>query len=276
MLLFLFTAGIARAQQKELFVLHTSDTHSRIDPLEPTSSDTYRGMGGVARRSSYISEMRKQHPNLLILDCGDISQGTPYYNMFKGELEVKAMNLMGYDAMTIGNHEFDFGLENMERIFKMANFPVVCANYDFTATPLKDLVKPYVVLERDGLRIGIFGLSPQIEGLVQASKSEGVVFSDPAVAANKVAAVLKEKEDCDVIICLSHLGYDNSETPGRYSDNAVIPQLHYVDLVLGGHSHTYMKEPAVLKDADGKDVTLYHTGKNGAFVGTYQLTFAEK
>jgi len=268
---------MASAQQtKELFVLHTSDTHSRIEPLEKTSADRYRGMGGAARRSAYIKQMRQQHPDLLLFDCGDISQGTPYYNMFKGELEVKLMNHMGYDAMTIGNHEFDFGMENMLRIFQMADFPVVCSNYDFTGTILEGVVKPYIILKRNGVKVGVFGLSPQLAGLVQGSKSEGVVFNDPATVANEMASLLKNKKHCDVVICLSHLGYDYSEKPDQYSDNVVFPKTHGIDLVLGGHSHSYMEKPVILKDADGKDLTLFHTGKNGCFVGNYDLTFKKK
>ena len=275
-LMLLLTVSVASAQQKELYLLHTSDTHSRVESLETTSADRYRGMGGVARRTAYIKQMREQHPNLLLLDCGDISQGTPYYNMFKGELEVKAMNLMGYDAMTIGNHEFDFGLDNMARIFSMAEFPIVCANYDFKGTVLEKLVKPYVILKRDGLKIGIFGLSPELEGLVQASKCEGVVFKDPVATANEMVKILRDKQKCDVVICLSHLGYDYGDTPGQYSDNVVFTKTSGIDVVLGGHSHTYMEKPVYIKDAAGKSVTLFHTGKNGVFVGNYALTLNKK
>jgi len=272
----LLTVSVASAQQKELFVMHTSDTHSRIEPLEQNSADRNRGMGGVARRSAYIKQMRTQHPNLLLLDCGDISQGTPYYNMFKGELEIKAMNLMGYDAMTIGNHEFDFGLDNMARIFQMADFPVVCANYDFTGTVLEGLVKPYIVLKRGGIKVGIFGLSPEMEGLVRTANCEGVKFKDPATTANEMADLLRRKEKCAVVICLSHLGYDYDEKPGEYSDNIVFTKTHGIDLVLGGHSHTFMEKPVIIKDADGKDVTLNHTGRNGVYVGTYTITLNKK
>jgi len=275
-LMLLLTVSMAAAQQKELFVLHTSDTHSRIEPLEQNSADRNRGMGGVARRAAYIKQMRAQHPNLLLVDCGDISQGTPYYNMFKGELEVKAMNLMGYDAMTIGNHEFDFGLENMARIFSMANFPVVCSNYDFDGTVVEKWVKPYIILKRDGLKIGIFGLSPELEGLVQGTKCEGVEFKDPAETANKMVKILRDKKKCDVVICLSHLGYDYSEQPDKYSDNVVFTKTHGIDLVLGGHSHSYMEKPVYLKDAEGHMVTIFHTGKNGVYVGNYELTFEKK
>ena len=158
---------------KQLVILQTSDTHSRIEPISVNAADRYAGMGGTVRRATFIKEARKINPNLLLFDCGDISQGTPYYNLFQGEVEVKMMNLMGYDAMTIGNHEFDFGLENMARLFRMANFPVVCSNYDVTGTVLEGLVKPYTTFNRNGLKIGVFGLAPKMEGLVQPDKSEG-------------------------------------------------------------------------------------------------------
>lgn len=192
---------------KQLVILQTSDTHSRIEPISVNAADRYAGMGGTVRRATFIKEARKINPNLLLFDCGDISQGTPYYNLFQGEVEVKMMNLMGYDAMTIGNHEFDFGLENMARLFRMANFPVVCSNYDVTGTVLEGLVKPYTTFNRNGLKIGVFGLAPKMEGLVQADKCEGVVYNDPIEVAQKMADLLKNEEDCDVVICLSHLGY---------------------------------------------------------------------
>ena len=164
---------------KQLIILQTSDTHSRIEPISPEAADDYAGMGGAVRRSSFIKEIRSKHPDVLLFDCGDISQGTPYYNLFQGEVEIKMMNLMKYDAMTIGNHEFDFGLDNMARLFRMANFPVVCSNYDVTGTVLEGLVKPYIILERSGVRIGVFGLAPRMEGLVQADKCEGIVYNNP-------------------------------------------------------------------------------------------------
>ena len=179
---------------KQLVILQTSDTHSRIEPIAVNAADRYAGMGGTVRRATFIKEARKINPNLLLFDCGDISQGTPYYNLFQGEVEVKMMNLMGYDAMTIGNHEFDFGLENMARLFRMANFPVVCSNYDVTGTVLEGLVKPYTTFYRNGLKIGVFGLAPKMEGLVQADKCEGVVYNDPIEAAQKMADLLKNEE----------------------------------------------------------------------------------
>lgn len=179
---------------------------------------------------------------------------------------------MGYDAMTIGNHEFDFGLENMARLFRMANFPVVCANYDMTGTVLEGLVKPYITLNRNGLKIGVFGLAPKMEGLVQADKCEGVVYNDPIEVAQKTVDILKNQEQCDVIICLSHLGYQLKNAP---CDVELAQKTNHIDAILGGHTHTFMKEPAIYLNKDGKDVPVLHTGKSGIYVGTLKLTLTE-
>lgn len=258
---------------KQLVILQTSDTHSRIEPISVNAADRYAGMGGTVRRATFIKEARKINPNLLLFDCGDISQGTPYYNLFQGEVEVKMMNLMGYDDMTIGNHEFDFGLENMARLFRMANFPVVCSNYDVTGTVLEGLVKPYTTFYRNGLKIGVFGLAPKMEGLVQADKCEGVVYNDPIEAAQKMADLLKKEEGCDVVICLSHLGYQLKNAP---CDEELAQKTNHIDAILGGHTHTFMKEPAVYLNKDGQNVSVMHAGKNGIYVGMLKLTLAEE
>ena len=258
---------------KQLVILQTSDTHSRIEAIAVNAADRYAGMGGTVRRATFIKEARKINPNLLLFDCGDISQGTPYYNLFQGEVEVKMMNLMGYDAMTIGNHEFDFGLENMARLFRMANFPVVCSNYDVTGTVLEGLVKPYTTFNRNGLKIGVFGLAPKMEGLVQADKCEGVVYNDPIEVAQKMADLLKNEEGCDVVICLSHLGYQLKNAP---CDEELAQKTNHIDAILGGHTHTFMKEPAVYLNKDGQNVPVMHTGKSGIYVGMLKLTLAEE
>lgn len=258
---------------KQLVILHTSDTHSRIEPVDPHAADQYAGMGGVVRRATFLKEFRVENPDVLLFDCGDISQGTPYYNLFQGEVEVEMMNLMGYDAMTIGNHEFDFGLENMARLFRMADFPVVCANYNVTGTVLEGLVKPYVVLERCGMRIGVFGLSPKMEGLVQADKCEGVVYHEPIAVAQDVADHLRAREKCDIVICLSHLGF---RSKSGACDEKLAAETEGIDIILGGHSHTFMEKPVFYLNAGGKSVPVLHTGKNGIFVGELDLTLTEE
>ena len=258
----------ASAQQtKQLVILHTSDTHSRIEPIDLHAADPYAGAGGVVRRATFLKDFRTKNPDVLLFDCGDISQGTPYYNLFRGEVEVQMMNLMGYDAMTIGNHEFDFDLDNMALLFKMAKFPVVCSNYNLDATVLKDLVKPYVILKRFGLKIGVFGLGAKPEGLIQANKCVGVVYEDPIEVSNKVAALLKEK-GCDLVVCLSHLGIQ--------MDRELVAKTRNIDVILGGHSHTFMKGPENYQNVDGKEVPVMHTGKSGVRVGRLNLTLKRK
>lgn len=272
-MLLLFTAVGAYAQ-KHLEVLHTNDTHSCIMPLNPNLADTaVAGRGGFLRRVAMIKEERAKNPDLLLIDSGDFSQGSPFYTMFKGDVEVGLMNLMGYDAVTIGNHEFDFGLENMARIFKMAKFPVVCANYDFTGTCVEGLVKPYVIIKRNGLRIGLFGLSPQLEGLVDLSKCKGVTYLDPIEVGNRVAAELKHDKKCDVVICVSHLGWLR---PDEMGDQKLLASSKDIDLVLGGHSHSYFKDLRYVNNADGKAVPVDQNGKNAMYVGKLTLSFDKK
>lgn len=266
----------AAAQQAiELNLLHTSDTHSRIEPLSPQAADANAGMGGVVRRATLVKDFRTGHPGTLLFDCGDISQGTPYYNLFKGELEVKMMNLMHYDAMAIGNHEFDFGLDNMARLFRMADFPVVCANYDVTGTVLEGLVKPYVVIERDGLKIGVFGLGPKLEGLVASANCQGIGFRNPFEAAQQTADLLRDRLGCDLVVCLSHLGISN-EDPEGFDDLRLIARTRHIDVVLGGHSHTFMEKPRLLPNADGHEIPLLHSGKNGVYVGHLKVTLQSR
>lgn len=261
-----FAFTINAQDNKQLTILQTSDVHSRLEPINQKGDRNY-GEGGFVRRATFIEQFRKEHPNVLLFDCGDISQGTPYYNMFRGEVEIKMMNEMGYDVMTIGNHEFDFGLDNMARLFKLADFPVVCANYDMEATGLKDIVKPYVILERYGLKIGVFGLGINPEGLIQADKCAGVVYKDPIRISNEVAALLKEK-GCDLVVCLSHLGIQK--------DEELVAKTRNIDVILGGHSHTFMKGPKKYLNMDGKETPIMHTGKSGVRVGRLDLTLKHK
>lgn len=272
-MLLLFIAVGAYAQ-KHLEVLHTNDTHSCIMPLNPNLADTaVAGRGGFLRRVAMIKEERAKNPDLLLIDSGDFSQGSPFYTMFKGDVEIGLMNLMGYDAVTIGNHEFDFGLENMARIFKMAKFPVVCANYDFTGTCVEGLVKPYVIIKRNGLKIGLFGLSPQLKGLVDLSKCKGVTYLDPIEVGNRVAAELKHDKRCDVVICVSHLGWLR---PDEMGDQKLLASSKDIDLVLGGHSHSYFKALRYVNNADGKAVPVDQNGKNAMYVGKLTLSFDKK
>ena len=260
-------------KQKQLVVLHTNDTHSCIMPLKSALPDTaIAGRGGYLRRIAMIKEERAKNPDLLLFDSGDFSQGSSYYTMFKGDVEVGLMNQMGYDAATIGNHEFDFGLENMVRIFKMANFPIVCSNYDFKDTELKDIVKPYITLKRKGVKIGVFALCPKMEGLVSAKNYETLEYLDPAESAQKYISLLRNEEKCDLVICLSHMGWEVSE----YPDEKWIQLIQGCDLVLGGHTHTYMPTLEYTPDKTGRQIPVDQNGKHGAFVGRLVLNLLSK
>ena len=265
-------AGQAK-KQKQLVILHTNDTHSCIMPLsEHLENKDIAGRGGFLRRVNMIKEQRKLYPELLLIDSGDFSQGSGYYTLFKGDVEVGLMNQMGYDAATIGNHEFDFGLENMARIFSLANFPIVCSNYDFTGTILERLVKPYVTLKREGVKIGLFALAPPLKGLVFDGNCEGITFLDPAETAQKYIDLLRNQEKCDLVICISHLGWEVSV----YSDERFLSLTEGCDLVLGGHTHTYMPTLEYAPDKNGKLIPVDQNGKHGAFVGKLILNLEKK
>ena len=264
--------ALSMMAQKQLEILHTNDTHSCVMPINANLADTaLADRGGYLRRVVMIQEERKAYPDLLLFDSGDFSQGSPYYSLFKGEVEIGLMNEMKYDAATIGNHEFDFGIDNMVRIFKMAKFPIVCANYDFTGTPLAGLVKPWVVIKRDGLKIGVFGLCPELEGVVTAVNYGPIKYLDPIAKGKEVAEFLKKKKKCDVIICLSHLGWNID----GIDDTEMIPGTRYIDVVLGGHSHTYFKNLEYVKDLDGKPVPVDQNGKSAIWVGKLMLNIGK-
>ena len=265
-LLSALTAGAKK--YKQLVILHSNDTHSVILPLNPNIDDKeIAGRGGFLRRVNMVKEQRQLDPDLLLFDSGDFSQGSGYYTLFKGEVEIGLMNEMGYDAATIGNHEFDFGLDNMARIFRMAKFPIVCSNYDCTGTVLQDLVKPYITLVRKGVKIGVFGLAPELKGLVFDGNCEGITFLDPIETAQKYIDILRKQEKCDVVICISHLGWKDSE----YTDEDFLKGVEGCDLVLGGHTHTYMKELEYAPDKTGKQIPVDQNGKHGAFIGKLLL-----
>ena len=272
-LLLCSSVGAWAQKQKMLTILHTNDTHSTIFPLSEMLSDTMTaGRGGFMRRVAMIKEERAKDPDLLLFDSGDFSQGSAYYTLYKGDVESGLMNLMHYDAGTIGNHEFDFGLENMARLFRMAKFPIVCANYDFTGTAVEGLVRPYVIIKRDGVKIGIFGLSPALKGLVFDHNCVGVRYLDPAKEALKWGDFLKNKKKCDVVICVSHLGWEI----GGEDDNYTFAKARNIDLVLGGHSHTYFSELEHVTDLDGKAIPLDQNGKHAVYVGKVTLNMNKK
>ena len=254
---------------KKLIILHTNDTHSTIYPLSAQLPDTMKaGRGGFIRRIAMLKEERKKHPDLLYFDSGDFCQGSAYFTMFKGDVEIGLMNEMGIDASTIGNHEFDFGMENMARIFKMANFPILCSNYDFTGTVMEGVSKPWIIIKRNGLKIGVFALCPALKGLVSEKNCEGVKYLDPAKVALETATMLKQEQKCDMVVCISHLGWDIKGDDDQY----MISHSRNIDLVLGGHSHSYLQELKYVKNMDGKDVAVDQNGKHAIFVGRIEVT----
>ena len=272
-LLALLPLSVSAQKQKQLVVLHTGDMHSTILPISSQLPDTMKaGRAGMIRRIEMLRQEREKHPDLLLFDSGDFFQGSAYFTMFKGEVEVGLMNRMGYDAVMIGNHEFDAGLEEMARIFRMATFPIVCANYDFTGTPVEGLVKPYIIIKRNGVKIGVFGIGKKMEGLVAAKNCVGVKYLDPAKVALETATMLKEEKKCDVVICISHLGWK----VGGDDDQYVVNHSRNIDLVLGGHSHTYLVYDRYEKNLDGKDVLVDHEGKHSIFVGKMILNLYSK
>ena len=251
-------------KHKQLVVIHTNDTHSTILPLNPNiDNKDLAGRGGFLRRINMLKEQRSQHPDLLLFDSGDFSQGSGYYTLFKGEVEIGLMNQMGYDAVTIGNHEFDFGMDNMAKLFRMANFPIICSNYDCTGTVLEGLVKPYIIINREGVKIGVFALAPPLKGLVFDGNCEGITYLDPAETGQKYIDILRKQEKCDLVICISHLGWAVSE----YPDERFLSLTEGCDLVLGGHTHTYMQELEYAPDKNGKRIPVDQNGKHGAFIG---------
>ena len=250
--------------QECITILHTNDTHSCIEPEK-------NGNAGVLNRALLIESIADSvgRENMLLLDCGDFSQGSLYYNSFKGSTEIELMNAMGYDAGTLGNHEFDFGLENLARLLRMAKFDVLCANYDFTGTVCEGLIKQYTIIERGGKKIGIFGISPDPKGLVAQENYEGITFISPIEAANRCVARLKAK-GCNAIVCLSHLGW---KINNEYNDERLVAETAGIDIILGGHSHDYFEQPLTYKNSEGKDVIMQQMGKNGRYLGFANLVF---
>src|SRR5215213_770194 len=249
-------------------ILHTNDTHSQIDPLP--ANDRNAGKGGVARRATLVKRVRKENPNTLLIDAGDVLQGTPYFNFYKGEVEYKAMSAIGYDVGTLGNHEFDNGVEALAAALKFANFDIVSANYDVRGTVLEQRVRRYVVKTLGGIRIGLFGLGVSPVALITPDNFKGVTYIDPVVAAREVVKKLREEERCALVVCMSHLGYNEDNQRG---DSFVVSQVDGIDFIASGHTHTFMKEPITATQPCGAKTTIFQVGKSGIYVGRVDFTF---
>lgn len=265
----LFISGYS--QEKKLVILHTNDMHSQIESYEPTDSGFKAGKGGMVRIATYINKVKETEKNVLVLDAGDFSQETPYYNVYSGDAEIAMMNVIGYDVATLGNHEFDLGLENLKRLIENANFPFVNANYDFTGTPLEGLVTPYKIINIDGIKVGVFGLGVELTKFTFKDNYKGIKFNDIFTTADKYADLLKNKLNCDLVICLSHIGYQS----GKFNDAEVAKKSTNIDLIIGGHSHTLLEVPQEVKNKNGKTVYIGQTGSRTLHVGRIDIVLDE-
>lgn len=254
-----------------LTILHTNDTHSQVEPLEEGKRDA--NCGGYARRMGFIAQQRKIDPYLLLLDGGDFSQGTPYFNFYHGRVEIDAMNRMGYDAVVIGNHEFDYGVDTLAAVLQNAQFDVICANYDFTNSPLEGIVKPYTIIHRANLRIGVFGIGVNPNGLIADKNFYPLQYLDPITTAQDIANLLKKQKKCDAIICLSHQG-THPDTNGKMSDIELAKATRYIDVIIGAHTHKIVNN-LYIENLDGDSVLLAQVGKAGARIGKIELKMAE-
>lgn len=261
---------IAQEDVKRITILHTNDMHSRIEPF---SSGSFKGIGGMAQRSSIINEIRKKEKNVLLFDAGDIFQGTPYFNFYGGELEFKLMSQMKYDAATLGNHDFDNGLDGLKKQLKHASFPFVCANYDFSKTILKNSFKPYKIFLRDGVKVGVFGIGVELNGLVPKELYKETKYLDPLIEANKISDKLKNKKGCDLIVCLSHLGLMYNSN--KVSDLVIAQKSKHIDLIIGGHTHSFLEKPILETNLDGKKVIINQVGWGGINIGKIDFIFKQ-
>lgn len=255
-------------KKKRLVILHTNDTHSTIEPF-PSKHSKFPNMGGVSKRHTILQKIRSEEEHVLLLDAGDIFQGTPYFNTFNGELEMKLMSLLQYDAATMGNHDFDIGLEGFLNAQQFANFPFLCANYDFSETILSGKTKAYHIFNKAGIKIGVFGIGVALKGLVPIDKYGNTRYFDPISTANKIASELKSKS-CDLVICLSHLGFEY-ENKSINSDRKLAAETQNIDIILGGHTHTFFDKPLVLKNFKNKDVLVNQVGWGGVYLGRIDI-----
>ena len=260
---------------KKITILHTNDAHSHIDPF-PADHPKNPNMGGVARRAALVEKIRKEEKNVLLLDAGDIFQGTPYFNYYGGELEFKLMSMLQYDLATMGNHDFDNGIDGFYAQLPHAKFDFVSANYDFKNTILDNIVKPYKILHRDGIKIGIFGLGVELQGLVDKKLYKETVYNNPVEIAADMTRILKQNEKCDLIICLSHLGFKYQNDPDKICDVRLAKQTKDIDLIIGGHTHTFLDKPVIETNAEGKEVLINQVGCYGINLGRIDFYFDKK
>jgi 5'-nucleotidase len=265
-------SSFSNSSSNHLTILHTNDVHSYIDPF-PADHPKNPNMGGVSRRASIIENIRKENPNVLLLDAGDIFQGTPYFNYYGGELEYKLMSMMQYDATTIGNHDFDNGLEGIVSQLPHATFDFISSNYDFKNTIMDGYVKPYKIFNKNGIKVGVFGLGIELSGLVDKKNYNETVYNNPVETAQEMVRILKHEKKCDLIICLSHLGYKYNTEPDRICDLKLAELTKDIDLIIGGHTHTFLDKPTIVKNLDQKEVLVNQVGCYGINLGRIDFHF---
>ena len=266
-----FSLSTTAADETVITILHTNDTHSQIDPLP--GNDQYAGKGGVARRATLVKRTRKENPNTLLVDAGDAFQGTPYFNFYKGEVEYKSMSAIGYDAGTLGNHEFDNGVDALAAALKFATFSVVSSNYDVKGTPLEGIVKPYVVKTVGGIRVGLFGLGISPVALITPANFKGVTYLDPIETAKTMVKTLRGAERCALVVAMSHLGFYKNPRPRDVGDGQVASQVDGIDFIASGHTHTFMEQPERIKQPCGQETLVFQVGRSGIYVGRVDFTF---
>lgn len=272
LLIIISTFQLAAEKKIKLVILHTNDTHSQVEPTENSNLKT-ADMGGYARRMGVIEKIRSEEKNVLLFDAGDFSQGTPYFNFFNGRVEIDALNRMQYDAGTLGNHEFDNGIDTLAVILQKARFPMISSNYEVDNTPIKNQIQPYLILKKFGLKIGIMALNVDPKSLIIESNYRGLVYRDPIEKAQELSAFLKNKKKCDLVICLSHLGSDSTSVD--VNDFTVAHQTKHIDIILGGHSHSLL-ENVKTNNANGKKVIISQMGKSGLYLGRIDLELKKK
>lgn len=266
-----FNFGVNDFKGTRITILHTNDVHSHIDPFGPNEGRN-ANRGGIARRAVLVNQIRNQNKNTLLLDAGDIFQGTPYFNYYGGELEFKLMSMLKYDAVTIGNHDFDNGIDGLYKQLPHAKFDFLSANYDFTNTILDTHVKPFKIFTKEGIKIGVFGLGIELNGLVDKKMYKETKYLDPIEIATETTRVLKSK-GCDIVICLSHLGYHYKKNPDKVSDLILAKSTSNIDLIIGGHTHTFLKKPTIVKNKEGKNTLVNQVGCYGLYLGQIDFYF---
>jgi 5'-nucleotidase len=264
------TELLAASGSAAITILYTNDMHSRIDPF-PSNDPKFAGLGGFERRAALIKKIRAESNHVLLLDAGDVFQGTPYFNMFSGEVEYKLMSQMQYDATTIGNHDFDNGIENIQKQFIHASFSMINANYGVNNTPIQDIVKPYKIFVKNGIKIGVFGLGIELKGLVPKNLSGETTYHDPIMVAEEISRILKKDKKCDYVICLSHLGYKYEDK--KVDDIKLAEGTSFIDLIIGGHTHTLLDKPEARKNKNSKITYITQMAWAGLYLGRIDLVF---